>query len=102
MSPRGNRKSETIVLVAHGRGEPKRADEQGETMLTPELSRLKGAPSTCVCSVGHRNEEAVMEEALSKNGLSKTMLTPELSRLKDAQASDTRMQRQSWGRPGTK
>ena len=29
-------------------------------MLTPELSRLKGAPSTCVCSVGHRNEEAIM------------------------------------------
>ena len=29
-------------------------------MLAPELSRLKGAPSTCVCSVGHRNEKAIM------------------------------------------
>ena len=29
-------------------------------MLTPALSRLKGAPSTCVCCVGHRNEEAIM------------------------------------------
>ena len=33
-------------------------------MLTPELSRLKGAPSTCVCSVGHRNEKAIMGDVI--------------------------------------
>ena len=27
-------------------------------MLIPEMSR-KGAPSTCVCSVGHRNEKII-------------------------------------------
>ena len=31
-------------------------------MLTPELSQLKGAPSTCVCSDGHRNEKAIIED----------------------------------------
>ena len=33
-------------------------------MLTPELSRLKGAPSTCVCSVGHRKEKASMGDVI--------------------------------------
>ena len=33
-------------------------------MLTQELSRLKGAPSTCVCSVGHRNEKAIMGDVM--------------------------------------
>ena len=65
-SLRGNRKSETFVLVAHDRGEPRQQAtvEQEKTMLTPELSRLKGAPSTCVCSVGHRNEKAIMGDVI--------------------------------------
>ena len=33
-------------------------------MLTPELSRLNCAPSTCVCSVGHRNEKAIMGDVI--------------------------------------
>ena len=36
------------------------ATVEQETMQKPELSRLKGAPSMCVCSVRHMNEETVM------------------------------------------
>ena len=49
-----------IVLVAHDRGDPRQTIGQEKTMLKPELSKLKGAPSTCVCSVGHKNEKAIM------------------------------------------
>ena len=53
-------------MVAHDRGAPRQqaAVEQEKTMLTPELSRLKGAPSTCVCSVGSRNEKASMGDVI--------------------------------------
>ena len=33
-------------------------------MLTPALSRSNCAPSTCVCSVGHRNEKAIMGDVI--------------------------------------
>ena len=50
------------VVVAHDRGEPRQQAtvEQERTMLAPELSRLKGTPSTCVCSVGYKKEKAIM------------------------------------------
>ena len=31
-------------------------------MLTPEMSSLDGAPSTCVCSVGPMKEDVIVEE----------------------------------------
>ena len=51
------RESEKL-LVAHDRGETRQQAtvEQEKTMLKPELSRLKGAPSTCVCSVCRTQE----------------------------------------------
>ena len=39
----------------------------GITMLKPELSRLKGAPSTCVCSDGYRSEKAIMGRQCTRN-----------------------------------
>ena len=47
-----------IGLVAHDHDEPRQQAtvEQEKTMLTQELSRLKGAPSTCVCSVRRTQE----------------------------------------------
>ena len=39
--------------------------EQKKTMLAPELSRLTGAPSKCVCSVGPLKENAIVEDVIS-------------------------------------
>ena len=33
-------------------------------MLAPELSRLKGAYSTCVCGVGPRKEKEIMGDVI--------------------------------------
>ena len=49
----------SLTAVVNPDNKPQ-SNRKEKTMLTPELSRLKGAPSTCVCSVGHRNEKAIM------------------------------------------